>query len=337
MQVNVELSVGNLYADLVRERQRLKEEKRLQKAMAKESEEAKDQEDGHPLTRKEKRERSLESWKDVIVTLTGDDLEYITPKKNKKKYRKWIDDDADGNVVLTAKPKKKKKTNYNKEFENELSMLKGIVADQNRFTVDLAKRFQTMVGPNTREASPLSKTAVELATAVNNSRSNSLAMIREIGNLKKTIANLTMDELKLAAKNSDGFDTQDMALLGSSIARNNILANVGNPYLNQTVNSPQPSTPNVVPTSTQEFEEFDPSSWQTNLEIDAHTKYENTPKKTIVEYFQKEDRYRYKTINSDTGEELSDYPNPSFKIQAFDIPNKVARDSFNTIYDLHVV
>ena len=221
--IQIEQSIGSLYANMVQRRE-LERERILEEKLAKQETEellVVDEVEDRPLTRQEKKEVALGSWRDVISGLVGDDLEYSTPKRSRKKYRRWIDDDTDGNNVLTDKPKKKKKVNYNKEFENELNMLKSIVADQNKFTMDLSKRFQTMAGPNTRDAGPLSKTAVELASAVNQSRSNSLSILREIGNIKNTIAKLTMQQRKELAE--AGFSEQDLTLMGSSLARNMIV------------------------------------------------------------------------------------------------------------------
>ena len=345
---DIKQSISQIYSDILKnrvdERNKVAEDKRLAKEtkQAEEANEAGDgssqEEDGRPLTKKEKQERALDSWKDVIGNLTGEDLDYITPKKSKKKYKKWIDEDSDGNAILVEKPKKKKKSNYNKEFENELNMLKSIVSDQNKFTDNLQKRFNTMVGPNTKDAMPLNKTSVELAAAVISSRSNALAVIKEIGNIKKTIADLYMKDKKLQQElGGSGFDQQDLTLVGSSIAS----AMMGSNYQSSTpTGTPQPAAPtnSSINSGNMVFEDFDPQKFAfDNVPVDPYVKYENVAKKTLIEFDQAENKHRYKTVDTNTGEEIKDYPNPTFQIKSIDQKNKVAKDSFDSIYDVEII
>ena len=214
----VKNSISSIYASLLHKREekreRKAEKKRLEKEEHREEEETSEE---TPMSKKERRQAKLDAWKEVIIGLTGDDLDYVAPKKSRKKYKKWIDDEME-NTITTEKPKKKKKRNYRKEFEPEINMLKNIVAEQNKFTVDLQKRYQHAAGPNTRDSMPLNKTLVELASVINASRSNSLGVLKEIGNLKKTIADLYMKQHKLDLDTKgEGFDSQDLGLMGSSI------------------------------------------------------------------------------------------------------------------------
>lgn len=354
---SIEASVGSLYARYLKAR----EEKRLEEKQMEEAEEAEKkkeenqivEDDEVNLSRKEKQQRAYESWKDVVVNLTGDDLEYSKPKKKKKKYRAWLDENMDLNnpTIDVEKPKKRKKKNYKKEFEHELTMLKNIVSEQNKFTNDLNRRFTMMVGPNTKDSGPLSKTAVELAATIVASRSNSLAIIREIGNLKKTIAQLTQKEREIEAKRSgEGFDTQDLGLMGSSLAMNIFGSSSDTPSGRPVEPAPEftvgtPSPVGVAPAASAaaptsiSVDEFDPSSWDPgpSITVDPYTKYESRSTKTVVEYDRANEKYRYKTIDLSSGEEIPDYPNPTFEIRSIDLNNRVARDSFDSIYELEIV
>lgn len=340
---DIQQSVSQIYSSVLKSRA-AEHNKRAEEKRAKKEAELVDQElneeKDHPLTKKEKREKALDSWKEIIVDLTGDDLDYVKPKKSKKKYKKWIDDEGDDNRILVTKTKKKKKVNYNKEFENELSMLKSIVSDQNKFTDNLQKRYNTMVGPNTKDAMPLNKTSVELASAVISSRSNSLALIKEIGNIKKTIADLYMKDKKLQADlgGGGGFNDTDLTLMGSSImsSMNGGSSNF-QPAMQQMNAMAAPVNSSIASSNGMVFEDFDPDKFEPEgIEADPHIKYENVPKKTIVEYNQAENKHRYKTINTVTGQEIIDYPNPTFQIKSIDEKNKVARDSFDSIYEVEI-
>ena len=87
---NVCSSVASIYSELLSKRKQekeAKEEKKRQEEELREQEKesAKTNEDGTKLSKKERREAELDNWKEVIVGLTGDDLEYKSKKKNKKK------------------------------------------------------------------------------------------------------------------------------------------------------------------------------------------------------------------------------------------------------------
>jgi len=160
---DVRASVSSIYSELLNKRQaerEKKEEERRQKEEAKREEKQEGKDDKViKMTKKQRREAELDNWKEIVVGLTGDDLEYSDTKSKKKKYKKWIDDE-DPNKVVDAKKKKVKKKNYNKEFEPELNMLRTLVSEQNKFTADLQKRFQNAVGPANKDAMPPNKTMV---------------------------------------------------------------------------------------------------------------------------------------------------------------------------------
>ena len=363
---DVRSSVSSIYADLLERRQADREVRLAKKAQEREEREREKEgkklkDDGTKLSKEERRQAELDSWKEIVVGLTGDDLEYSSPKKKKKKYRKWIDDDAEANAMLSPKPKKHKKRNYNKEFEGELNMLKSLVADQNRFSADLLKRFQVAAGPATKDAMPLNKTLVELASAINASRSNSLGVLREIGNIKKTIADLYMKQAKADADaGSTGFSSTDMGLMGSSIASSlfvdkpatyggNTVANT--PYSSSTVpvsgtpvadpGAPviQQNTDQVSMMSAPQVEEFDPSTWQGPDIGNSGVIYENIPHTVVVEWKKSEDIARFKAVRNDDGTELVGCPVPTCDPSklVFNEKDLIVRGQFDETYKLEII
>lgn len=335
----IQKSISTIYSELLQKRRDAKEAKREERRLAEEekmNESSNDQ--SRPMTRKEKRAAQFESWKEVLVGLTGDDLDYVSPKGKKKKYKKWIGDETE-NMITTAKAKKKKKRNYNKEFAPELNMLKTIVSDQNKFVQDLQKRYQNSAGPNTKDAMPLNKTLVELAAVVNNSRGNSLALLREIGNIKKTIADLYMKQRKLDSElGGINPESQDLGLVGSSLA-SDIFGLQGNAYREQ---SPVAlgDTKVVQQASTQETtisDNYDPSSWDGGGLVDDVTKYETMDKSIVVEWHKSSNKARFKAIDNSTGEEILGCPVPTSSIKAIDPVNKVAKDDFDQVYKIHEI
>lgn len=369
---DVRNSVSSIYADLLERRQADRESRMLKKAQEheereREKEEKKLKDDGMKLSKEERRQAELDSWKEIVVGLTGDDLEYSSPKKKKKKYRKWIDDDAEANAMLTPKPKKHKKRNYNKEFEGELNMLKALVADQNRFSTDLLKRFQVMAGPATKDAMPLNKTQVELAAAINASRGNSLSMLREIGNIKKTIADLYMKQAKADADaGSAGFNNTDMGLMGSSIASQLFMDQPttygGNTVVNTPYSSPvggaiqppvqapvDPGAPvvtpqvNVNPVSPAAVpapaSDFDPSTWEGPDLGNSGVLYESIPHTVVVEWKKDEGIARFKAIRNDDGTELVGCPVPTCDPSklVFNEKDRIVKGQFDESYRLEIL
>lgn len=240
-------------------------------------------------------------------------------------------------------------------------MLKSLVADQNRFSADLLKRFQVAAGPATKDAMPLNKTLVELASAINASRSNSLGVLREIGNIKKTIADLYMKQAKADADaGSTGFSSTDMGLMGSSIASSlfvdkpatyggNTVANT--PYSSSTVpvsgtpvadpGAPviQQNTDQVSMMSAPQVEEFDPSTWQGPDIGNSGVMYENIPHTVVVEWKKSEDAARFKAVRNDDGTELVGCPVPTCDPSklVFNEKDLIVRGQFDETYKLEII
>jgi hypothetical protein len=358
----IKTSVSSLYAQLLEKRREVNEAKEEEKRQKKEAELenkiAKDEENEFKMTKKQKRQAEMDNWKEIIIGLTGDDLDYVEDKKTKKKYRKWIDDDVDANAALAPKPKKVKKRNYHKEFEPELNMLKNIVADQNKFTVDLQKRFQNAAGPATKDGMPLNKTLVDLAAAVNASRANSLGMLREIGGIKKTVAELYMKQKKLDSDLgtiSSAIGTGDVGLMGSSIASSLFadepIAKYDSEPIQQTssISTPVSATVSnvIIPgqeiaptTPTYQAQSFDPSTWKgPDLGVNDSTRFENIPHKIVVEYHPNEHAARFKAIREDNGEELVGCPVPTSDTSklVFNEKDLTVKGQFDEIYPLEII
>lgn len=333
-------SINEIYNSLLEKQKARKAEKEELKRKKEEEEILKDPNDveNKVLSKKEKAQLALDNWKEVIIGLTGDDLEYIEEKKSKKKYKAWFGDDEELNRIISEKPKRKKKRNYNKEFEPELNMLKAIVADQNKFTIDLQKRYNQAVGPVGKDSVHMTKTIVDLAAVINASRGNSLSVLREIGNIKKTIADLYMKQKKLDSElGGEGFNTTDIGLMGSNLA--------ANLFTNDTI-SPSNSIPNTSATSESitadiptaiPMEEFDPSTWNNENLDSSLTKYEAIPHTIVVEWHKNENKARFKAIRKSDGTELVGAPVPTCQVKSFNEKDLWAKDEFDQVYKLEVV
>lgn len=366
---DVRVSVGSIYAELLNKRKIEREEKEEQKrveaeARQKEKEEKEEKyvkEDGTKMTKKERREAELDNWKEIVVGLTGDDLEYSSKKSKKKKYRKWIGDEDTG-TVTTVKPKKAKKRNYNKEFEPELNMLRTLVSEQNRFTADLQRRFQYAAGPASKDAMAPNKTMVELAAAITSGRSNSLGMLREIGSLKKTIADLYMKQKKLDNDlgASSQMDSTDIGLMGSNIAANMFNFGGGNPVMDTPISVPPSETPvgginpgtptppdqdmmraviNTPIAPAVPGQAFDPSSWDGPQLTNTFTQFENIPHTIVVEKNRTTGDMRFVALRDDTGEEIIGCNVPTINPSELTVNEKdmTVKGQFDEVYNLRLV
>lgn len=344
---NLQTSTHSIYSQFFKKRKQERDEKEERRRLEKEAKKAsrkerEEENEGSLKTKKEIAAERFENWQSILIGLTGEDLDYLPQKKSRKKYRKWIDEETD-NLITTAKAKKKKKKNYNKEFEPELNMLRSIVADQNRFTSELAKRLQVAAGPATKDAGPINKTHVDLISALNHSRSNSLGMVNAISNIKKSIADLYFKQKKEDRDSgAAGFDSTDVAMLGSNIAAE-MFGSSSNPVVNSPVALGETPVPHVhqpnhggQPGGGMVFPRFDPTTWDGG-DVDAGaTAFENIPKKIVVEFHKNSDRARFKALRLDDGSEIIGCPVPKSQIKKFDTDNKMASDEFDQTYELEI-
>ncbi|MCM1439516.1 MAG: hypothetical protein NC131_10010 [Roseburia sp.] len=343
-------SVSTLYADILNQRkaaraERQSEEEKEREARKAAKKAAKVDENGQKISKKERREAEFNQWSEVIVGLTGDDLDYSSPKKKgkKKKYTKWIGDEE--TQPLKPKNKKPKKKNYRREFAPELNMLRTMLADQNRFGTELQRRFQIAAGPASKDGMPLNKTLVDLAAAVNTARGNSLSYLNAISNIKKTVADLYMKQAKMDADGGSVGTPTDPALVGSSIAASLLGDNPylpvapGAPILTQpgpaavaastppTVPAPNPYQATSVPASTgapqavstpvgadgtEPIEDFDPESWEgEGLNLTPEIISEKTPHTFMLEWNKATDARRFVAVDDATGKIMPDCPVPT--------------------------
>lgn len=329
-------TIGDIFE---RVKQKQKQEKiEKEKLFSKQQDENTKEDELSPLTKEEKIQANLNALESLAIEITGEDLEY-DKKKKKNKYKKWVMGDDDELNNIRVKQIKKKKRNYEKEFEPHMNMLKNLLAEQNKFRTDLLKRFDLAAGPSNIRDAQMNKTIVDLATAISTAGNAALSTMREIGATKKTVAELYIKQRQMESKFGGG-DSQDVGLMGSDIAS----AILGRPtsipqqqYLQPS--QPQPSLnqlPVQLPQEITVSNNFDPSSWNQDSFVSEHTKYEEIPHSFVVEWHPNEDKARFKAIDPD-GNELKGCPVPTFKIKNIDPERKIARDDFEQIYPLEIV
>lgn len=324
----------------VKEREKEKRNSKIKKALKKEKEKKKILDEIESVSKEEKLQANLNALESIANEITGEDLEFYKKKNKdrKKKYKKWIISDDDGEInEIKVKKLKKKKRNYNKEFEPELNMLKNLLSEQNKFRNDLMKRFETAAGPNNKTDANLTKTIVDLATAISTAGNAALSTMKEIGIVKKTIAELYIKQKQMEQKFGDVENSTDQSLMGSNIA-SAIFGQGAIPQPQFTFQGQHqlPEQPEMI-TQIPIANDFDPNNWSQESLVSPRTKFESTPHKFVVEWHKSKDQYRIKAVDPVSNQEIPNAPVPAFEIKSFDPNKKLARDNFDQAYQLEII
>lgn len=337
-------TIGDIY-DRIKQRQ--KDEAALrEKEFAKMQEENLKEDQLSPLTKEEKIQANLNALESIATEITGEDLEFGKKKKKKNRYKKWImsEDLIEGeNNIATKQIKKKKKHNYNKEFEPEISRLKNLLAEQSKMKSDLLKRFNLGAGPATKDGGRMDKTLVELASVINEISGSELSTMKEIGTVKKVIAELYIKQQQLEAKKGDFGGGDDATLMGSDLANSILNQQFGNftsPTVTKSVDTGVSYDPGIPQQQVQpeiQVSNFDPSTWSQPQLVNDHIKYEGIPHNIVVEYNKTNNTKRYKAVDAQTGQELPNCPVPTYNIKSFDESKMQARDDLGQTYNLEII
>lgn len=138
------------------------------------------------------------------------------------------EDDIGGNIIDEQKKgyeKLKKDENpYKKEFSEELTILYNLLDETNKFGKKLDKMFEGLEKSKTRG---VSKYINDLIMSILNSKQSKLSIVKEISNIKKTVADLKIkSDAKADKKAADG--TQSTEALASTYFKNVLKYGRGN-------------------------------------------------------------------------------------------------------------
>lgn len=166
--------------------------------------------------KKEKKEKNgskysvfddYDNWDDIVTNI---------PKLHlRKKLKATIFDDVeDGKKKGKKKKKKGEQTDFKKEFDPEMGALKCLLLSQNEFVGQLQNEFNQM-NKQKSSARGIGKFTNELVSNINTARKVSADLIKQISDIKKTIADLSMKERKELGSlmNEDGSISDNAAAL----------------------------------------------------------------------------------------------------------------------------
>ena len=202
------------------------------------------------------------------------------------------------------KKKKKKKdglTDFNKEFENEMNIIKELMVDQSKFTDSLQKKYDAMENMKS-SARGVGKFTTDLIESINTGRSLSLQLVKEQAALKKTIADLTMKEKKEFGSNTG--DTDDLGLYASSALKKMIAENAAS----QSDSDISVSDADINTLLDGINEQL--VSEEGDSEIDKYLQYESSNVTVYACINQSNEEEYYFLAKDENGTELSDYPLP---------------------------
>lgn len=280
--------------------------------------------------KKEKKKQKQEEREKEEEQQENDWLETVANFKVqpiRRKHRKPVDIFEFGEGKKKKKKKKKdgELTDYNKEFESEMSLIKSLMQDQSKFTDSLQRKYDAM--ENTKSsARGVGKFTTDLIESINTSRNITLQMIKEQANLKKTIADLSMKEKKEFGSNTG--NEEDIGLLSSSM-------------LKQMINeSAQSNSNSDFGISDAEMDDvFDSISEQVGHtddddEIDKYLKYESSNVTIFACISDKDDEESYFIAKDENGNIIDDYPLPEMTKLSINRSTEVATDIYSRKYPI---
>lgn len=267
-----------------------------------------------------------DEWFDTLLSIG---------KSSSKKKSKGVFKDLD--EVLTGKKKKKKKnkkgelTDYNKEFETEINLLKNLLVEQNRFVDDLQGKYDAMKKQKST-ARGIGKFENDLVSNINTARKTSMDLVKEVISTKKTIADLTFKEKKE---------------FGVSSGEGNNSADYASNFLKQLISVDRKS---IAGDNSVEFDDIDDTDdlfdatsdalyssedyVSRNSEVDRYLINEHRGVKTYVVYERDNESWYFIAKDKD-GIEIEDYPVPEPMTKlSFNFSTGIAKDTFGESYTI---
>lgn len=159
-----------------------------------------------------------------IATLTNFKSE---PIKRRKSSHSLFDDFGEGKKKKKKKKQKGALTDYNSEFDKEMTLLKNLLVDQNNFTDSLQKKYNLLENSKSSQRG-VGKFTTDLIESINSARKLSMDLVDKTINTKKTIADLTLKEKKEFGAKSQ--DSGDMGMYASNYLKE--MMNMGRSNIN---------------------------------------------------------------------------------------------------------
>lgn len=288
-----------------------------------------DRKKGKKGGKKDKKSHDPDAWFNDMITsqasvriskkskLRGEIFDVISGDGKKKKKKK-----KDGSVDLV---------DYKKEFEPEVALLKNLLVDQTKFTDNLQHEYDAL-NSHKSSARGVNKQMSDLIENINEARSLSLQIVKELVNGKKLVSDLTLKQKKE---------------LGASVGEDGNISDFANNYMKQLLNNrgvimgDGNGDGTIADYSDEElFSEIsstlslDENASNRPSEIDLYLKYENRNVKIYV-VVENEDFENYEFVAKDEdGEIIEDYPLPNKTTISVNKSTGIATDVYGQKYNI---
>jgi len=143
---------------------------------------------------------------DAVLEESLIDIDEILNRDDEDK----IDEDIIDEQRRSYDKLKKEENPYKKEFAEELTLLYNLLDEMNKFGQDLEKKYKSLESSKVRG---ISKYTNDLIMSIISTKSNKLSVLKEIANIKKTIADL---KIKMDAKNKATEGSSSLDQIASS-------------------------------------------------------------------------------------------------------------------------
>lgn len=248
-------------------------------------------------------------------------------KRTKHKKTNIFEYYENGNKKKKKKKKKDDLTDYNKEFENEMNLIKNLLIDQNHFVDDLQKKYNAMELSKSSNRGT-GKFTTDLTLSINSGRTLSMQLVDKLIGLKKTIADLSMKEKKeLATKIGDG---EDMNVFSAQFLKQ--MLNEGREaYLNADQSIDDYNEDELFDVLSGELTDM-----ENNEEIDSYLKYERDG---ITIYAIEDTRSGdiYYEARTNDGKVIPDYPLPKVEGVNINRSTNIATDKYSRKYPVEYI
>lgn len=241
-----------------------------------------------------------------------DDLGIIPKKKKKKKDKEKTD-----------------KIDFNKEFEPEIALYRNLLMEQNRFTDDLQKEYDSITSVKSSSRG-ITKQMTDLIENITEARTLSMQLVEKNVNAKKLIAELTMKQKK---ELGESINSENMADFASNYLKN--MLNERQLLLNGNGDNSvgEYSDEEMFDILTDSLENSD-DIFDRPEEADLYLKYENRNVEIFVVITDNDvENYEFEARDGE-GEIISDYPLPNHTSISVNRSTNIATDTFGKKYNI---
>lgn len=296
---------------------------------------------------KEKAKKDLDFVKDTFSENIDEDWlntlsNFKTPKTGKKGKNKF-----DFEISLSKKGKnkdsnKKKKSgpiSHKKDFDMEMTLLRNLQNEQEKFVDSLQKKYDQMEASKSTSRG-IGKFTTDLIMSITSARNLSMQLTKEIINTKKTIADLDFKERKEFGSGA-GSEQANLANYAANylqqavnMGRNNLVNNESYESFDDVTDSDVDDMFSSIEDALEKDDNFDISQ-----EADTYLKYENENISVMVVWNKNyhgddlDQQYYFIAVN-ENGDIIEDYPLPSKTKLTVNLSTKKATDKYGNRYNM---